>query len=423
MTMTAVARPDPVQLVIERLHNAGCNPKQSRRGQWNARCPVADGHKRGDRNPSLSVGTGPDGKALLHCNTGCTTPDVARALDLHVADLFPDRPHATIDGGKRIRATYPYYDLDGTLVFEVVRYDPKTFRQRRPDGHGGWVWNLQGVDERPLYHLPQVRRAIELGQTVWIVEGEKDAENLQWEVDGAVTCNSGGAGKWRHENTRQLEGARRVVIISDNDDVGLEHARSVAADLYTDGHRDIEVLGPPDGFKDVSEALGAGKDLSTFALNWDITMGEAWLRGADQVADPTNDPDPLQVTDEVQEALESDWAPIDLAAIARDIIAGTREPTLPTIANVDGTHPLFYAARVNSLFGESGGGKTFLAQQAAADCVRAGQRVLVVDFEDHADGWAERLCLLGLTPDEISLITYRNPATSLLAGLVEMEDE
>ena len=40
----------------------------------------------------------------------------------------------------RIVATYPYTDAAGALLYEVLRYEPKTFRQRQPDGKGGWVW-------------------------------------------------------------------------------------------------------------------------------------------------------------------------------------------------------------------------------------------------------------------------------------------
>ena len=42
----------------------------------------------------------------------------------------------------KIVASYDYTDEFGTPLFQVVRLAPKTFRQRRPDGNGGWLWNL-----------------------------------------------------------------------------------------------------------------------------------------------------------------------------------------------------------------------------------------------------------------------------------------
>ena len=40
-------------------------------------------------------------------------------------------------------------------MFQVVRFAPKDFRQRRPDGNGGWIWNLNGIERVP-YRLPEL---------------------------------------------------------------------------------------------------------------------------------------------------------------------------------------------------------------------------------------------------------------------------
>ena len=74
-----------------------------------------------------------------------------------------------------IVATYPYHDTGGKLLFEVCRFEPKDFRQRKPDPTmpGKWMWNLKGV-ELVLYRLPQLIMAVKAGETVFIVEGEKD---------------------------------------------------------------------------------------------------------------------------------------------------------------------------------------------------------------------------------------------------------
>ena len=74
---------------------------------------------------------------------------------------------------RRLVKTYDYTDADGRLLFQVCRFDPKDFRQRRPNGNGGWIYDLKGI-EPVLYRLPQIGKA----QEVLIVEGEKDADNL-----------------------------------------------------------------------------------------------------------------------------------------------------------------------------------------------------------------------------------------------------
>ena len=45
----------------------------------------------------------------------------------------------------RIVATYDYTDADGSLLYQVARYDPKDFRQRRPDGTAGHGSSTSGV--------------------------------------------------------------------------------------------------------------------------------------------------------------------------------------------------------------------------------------------------------------------------------------
>ncbi|GAI77964.1 unnamed protein product, partial [marine sediment metagenome] len=41
---------------------------------------------------------------------------------------------------------YDYEDKEGKLIFQVVKYKPKNFKQRRPDPDkpGKFIWNLQG---------------------------------------------------------------------------------------------------------------------------------------------------------------------------------------------------------------------------------------------------------------------------------------
>ncbi len=156
-------------------------------------------------------------------------------------------------------ATYDYIDADGTLVYQVVRYAPKDFRQRRPDGKGGWIWNLAGV-ERILYRLPELLAA-DPDQPIFACEGEKDADNVAALGLVATTC-SGGAGKWHLINDlRPLEG-RQVVILPDNDPggQGLRHAEEVATSLQgiAASVKRLELPGLPANGGDVSDWIDSG---------------------------------------------------------------------------------------------------------------------------------------------------------------------
>ena len=136
---------------------------------WIDKCPA---HL--DGTPSLSISEGADGRALLHCHAGCTVQAICTARGLTLADLFP--PKESRNGsGKRIVATYDYHDASGKVVFQVVRYLPKDFRQRRPDATApdGWTWKTSGI-EKVLFRLPEIRRAIEGGKFIFLTEGERD---------------------------------------------------------------------------------------------------------------------------------------------------------------------------------------------------------------------------------------------------------
>jgi len=187
---------------------------------YQAKCPAHN-----DSNPSLSISAGDNGCVLLKCHAGCGTENIVKAMGLKMSDMFNDKPGPL---PKKIVATYPYRDADGQLLYEVVRYEPKSFSQRRPDRNKGWIWDLKGVECVP-YRLPELLTAVTNGERVFIVEGEKDAEALV-KLGLCATCNSGGAGKWQDSFSESLRGAD-VVIIPDNDVPGRKHSQAVAASL------------------------------------------------------------------------------------------------------------------------------------------------------------------------------------------------
>ena len=211
-------------------------------------CPAHD-----DRRKSLSVGLGEGGRVLLDCKAGCSFAAVVQAAGIDPASLRGQSRSA-----RRIVATYPYVDERGAVLYEVVRFDPKDFLQRRPDGRGGWIWNVDGV-RRVVFGLPELR-----GQKfAYLVEGERDALTLR-AAGVTATTNAGGASKnpdrpkWRREYTEQLvdAGIEGVAILPDNDAAGRAHAEAVARSCSAAGLR-VKVVSLP-GEKDVTDWLGAG---------------------------------------------------------------------------------------------------------------------------------------------------------------------
>jgi len=239
--MSALAR------VEDALREHGC-----RREGTDWQCPAHE-----DRSPSLSVAKG-DGCVLIHCHAGCATADVLEALGLSAADLF-DEPRQ--NGASKIEDVYRYVDEDGRLLFEVVRFEPKDFRQRRPDpgSPGGVSWSTKGV-RRVIYRLPQVLEAVKQGRTIWVVDGEKDVHALE-RVGEVATCNPGGAKKWRAEYAEAFRDAD-VVIVPDRDEPGREHAAQVRASLEGLA-RSVRVVEAKAG-KDAADHLGAGLGVDAF---------------------------------------------------------------------------------------------------------------------------------------------------------------
>jgi putative DNA primase/helicase len=219
---------------------------------WEACCPAHE-----DTTPSLTITSTPD-RVLIHCHAGCEPEAILHALGVTFADLFVHaRGHP--NGHKPVVHVYDYVDATRTLVHQTVRYAPKAFRQRRPDpAHPGmYLWNLTGI-EPVLYRLPDVLMAVQRGEVVYLVEGEKDADTLQ-ALGLVATCNPMGAGKWRPSYSEALRGAA-VVILPDNDEPGKQRARHVAHALERMAVR-LKIVPLPDLPEkgDVSDWLTAGK--------------------------------------------------------------------------------------------------------------------------------------------------------------------
>ena len=216
---------------------------------FRAPCPIHKGEamnfavnrETGDWFCHSTCGRGGDILKLEQELTGC---DFKQAL-ISVGDIIGMQ----LGSQQEIERTYDYTDEQGHLLFQVVRYRPKAFKQRQPNGHGGWIWNMKNV-RRVLYRLPHVLAAT----TVYVVEGEKDVETLE-KLGLVATCNPMGAEKWSDDYSQFLAG-KDVLIIPDNDDKGNRHARQVLASL-TGKATSIRLVKLPNG-KDVTDWVNAG---------------------------------------------------------------------------------------------------------------------------------------------------------------------
>jgi hypothetical protein len=221
---------------------------------WAVLCPA-----HADQHPSLEVTVKPSGKLVFVCRAGCSQSAVWAALQsvygFTNADISPTK--ATCQKAKLVKI-YDYKDLDGTLLYQSCRYEPKAFKQRRPDGKGGSIWNMTPFKGKHVpYRLPDLKGR----DRVVICEGEKDCDRL-WNLGIPATTNIGGAKKWTAHDSKCLKaaGVSRAVVIPDNDKAGFDHIEIVRTSVMHAGLA-VAVLVLPGLVMeggDVSDWLNAG---------------------------------------------------------------------------------------------------------------------------------------------------------------------
>src|SRR5262249_43563657 len=110
----------------------------------------------------------PNGNGNARRSSVHSAADISAIMTSAIASLKPEPSKL----GREIEA-YDYQDADGTVLSQNVRFEPKDFRQRRPDGKGGWIWGLDGVKRVP-YRLPDL--IAYAGAPIVLTEGEKDSD-------------------------------------------------------------------------------------------------------------------------------------------------------------------------------------------------------------------------------------------------------
>ncbi len=235
------------------------------------RCPVCDGANEDPRGTGKRCFgfTSEDGD-WAHC----TREDLAGDIDAGSDGAYAHRLHGSCRCGVQhgeaksanretkweVLGTWDYRDERGDILFRVVKFKDKEFRQKRPDGAGGWINNLKDT-RRVLYRLPELIAA-KPEETIHICEGEKDVDTVR-ALGLTATCNPMGAGKWPAVATmaKALMKGRDVVVLADADAPGRAHAKVVEASLRS-VVKSIKVLEPPKPHKDVTDLLSSGGSLA-----------------------------------------------------------------------------------------------------------------------------------------------------------------
>lgn len=208
------------------------NVKQMKPNSYQCKCPAHD-----DRKASLTITQG-NNKILLHCHAGCKVNDILSKINLKMSDMYDNENNnkKTLSWQKRlelyknkeIEATYTYTDKNNKYLYTKVRFKGKEITYGILNKEKDMlVLNLNNTSKQ-LYNLPNFLKAVQNGETVYFVEGEKDVETLRRFNMTATTC--GGVGDWKEEFAEYFKGAK-TIILPDNDKVGIKLAEQVKNDI------------------------------------------------------------------------------------------------------------------------------------------------------------------------------------------------
>lgn len=348
--------------------------KKTRRG-WTACCPA-----HSDRNPSLSINEDNE-KILMFCHAGCSFEEIIQALEQEEtkpieANHFQGR---IADDFKKIVATYDYVDERGELLFQAIKFDPKSFAFKQPNKDKGWIWTLKGARRVP-YHLPEILQARESKKPVFICEGEKDADNLRTNFGLTATTTALGSNGWTPAYADYFKDLD-VIILPDNEIAGQKYATAIASSL-TNLATSVKIVNLPNltNKGDVSDWIQNGGNKAEL-INLIKKTSSAIVKST------------------VRQKANSELVNFFIVKLVRDVIKEAKAKPIPKMLFGE----LWFEGEICILFADANVGKSILAVQIGNSITKAipidnfklgvaAQKVLYFDFELTERQFSLRYC-------------------------------
>lgn len=208
---------------------------------WQASCPLHE-----DNSPSFSIKNRVNKKgeleALAYCHAGCSQESIVNWLHGETITipqyLIPATAEKILEKPKKKAVPvkwFNYIDENGLLLYQNIRYEPKTFSQRRKSTpeekkKTGYAWvNKLGDVRRILYNLPELIKPENQERLLMIPEGEGKVDSLK-NLGILATTNING-GKYWDPGYNPYFKDRHVVICEDNDTTGKERSTKLIANI------------------------------------------------------------------------------------------------------------------------------------------------------------------------------------------------
>lgn len=237
-------------------------------GKAQALCPAHP-----DKEASLTITQGNDGKTLLKCHAGCSSESVVLAAGLKMADLFSEnrlseerrRMYIESREKRKIEAVYNYVSINGEYAYTKIRLEGKKMLFGMLNDER-FEYGLKGRSKKEFNaifgSIPRIKEAIERNEPIFIPEGEKDVNTLIKKGYAAFSC--GGANDW-NKNVSELCNGAEVIILADNDDPGKKLAATIEKDLKGIS-KSVKIIVPmPDTPKaDITDYFEAGHTVEEF---------------------------------------------------------------------------------------------------------------------------------------------------------------
>jgi hypothetical protein len=255
---------------------------------WVACCPSHD-----DRNPSMAISTGDDGRILLRCFAGCRTDDICSELGITVSDLFDDNGRGIDHKGRFVskQTSSKAVSIDFGKLAEQYRAGSNGEISKAAAGLGvsveslerlGAGWDGQAItfpmmdsDRRIIgirRRFPDGRKlAVKESQSglfipsdlpesgaVYFTEGPSDCAAVLSMGLAAIGRPSAADGAELVKGFCERSGIGSAVIVGDNDEPGRNGAERLAVGLL-DTVSDIRIVYPLEPHKDIRGEFQAGK--------------------------------------------------------------------------------------------------------------------------------------------------------------------
>lgn len=120
-------------MIVENFLSRLEKVKRTGKGSWLACCPA-----HGDKNPSMTIAEGDDGRVLVKCFAGCSIDEITGVLGMQISELFPPKaidhhvpPQAMPFNARDVLASV----LHEAAVVVVVAHDMAEGKPLTPEAH------------------------------------------------------------------------------------------------------------------------------------------------------------------------------------------------------------------------------------------------------------------------------------------------